>query len=169
MSSKPQLSADVRRLLRANSSPVCSCVIVNDQAVIIVKLDRAKITGLRQSVPIGYWLAAGFYPTGAVIRLTISFFDQPGDPIDVATFLNPADDSDLHLLHRLEAQAVIVIHLFEDTANDYVISKEIDQPETSRSELRALIDRAIQHNATLVRLDFAAAQAAMRRGRPLDT
>ena len=165
MLSKPDLSPGIRRLLRANNSPVCACVIVKDQAAIIVKMDRAKITSLRQSVPIGYRPEAGFYATGAVIRLTISFFDQPSNPINVATFLNPADSGDLHLLHMLAAQTEIAIHLYEDTANDYVISKEIDHLETARSELYVLIDRAIQHNGTLGHLSFATAKAAMTHDR----
>lgn len=163
---KPRLPADLRRLLLDQPGAVCSCAIVNGQAAIIVKAERATCEGLRGPIPIGYRPELGMYPSGAAIRLAIDFYDQPGNPLSLDTFLNVAAADDLRLLRVLAAQPVIVIHLF-DEAIEYVISKQITHRETSRSELGTLIEQARQHNTTIAVMDWPTAKAAMMKDRPI--
>lgn len=164
--SKPHLPADMRRLLLDQPGPLCTSAIINEQAAIIVKAERATCEGLRGPIPIGYRAELGMYPSGAAIRLAIDFFDHPDDPLSMDTFLNVAQADHLRLLRVLAAQPVIVIHLF-DEAIDYVISKVINHRGASRSELDTLIEMARQHNTTIARVDWPTAKAAMMKDRPI--
>jgi hypothetical protein len=164
---KPHLPADVRRLLKATPGPVCSCDLINGLTAIIVKLDPLTIAGLRGPIPIGYRPELGLYPTGAAIRLVIDFYDHPDRPLGLDTFLDPAGADHLRLLRTLAGQPQIVIHLFDDDTIAYAYSKAITHRETSRAELRARIDQALAHTATIGRGDFNATKAAMMKDRPL--
>ena len=165
--SKPRLPADVRQLLLAQPGPLCTSLLINEQAAIVVKAPRATCEGLRGPIPIGYRPEAGFYPSGAVIRLVLDFFDKPDDPLGLDTFLNVASADHLQLLRVLQAQPAIIVHLFDDAAIEYQYSKQISHRPGSRSELGDLIDLAILHDKALERIDFDAAKAAMMLERPL--
>lgn len=164
---KPHIPSDMKRIMKAQPGPFCSCLMINDQAGVIVKADRKTISGLRGTIPIGYRSELGLYPSGAVVRLVFDFYDQPDNPLTMDTFLNPGGADDLRFLRTLATQPAIVIHLFEDSAIEYQYSKQINHRETSRAELSRLIEMALEHDATIERIDFAAAKAAMMKDQPV--
>jgi hypothetical protein len=165
--SKIHLPDDFRRALLAQPGPLCTSVIMNEQAAIIFKAKRAICERLRGPIPIEHRPELGRYPSGAVLRLVIYFHDHPGNHISMDTFFNVVVPGDLRLLHMLAGQPVIVIHFIAEETIDYVFSKEFSHSEENRSELDTMIEMACQHNTTIARVDWPAAKAAMRKDRPL--
>jgi hypothetical protein len=65
---KPRLPADLRRLLLDQPGAFCSSAILNEQAAILVKAERATCEGLRGPIRIGYRAELGMYSSGAASR-----------------------------------------------------------------------------------------------------
>jgi hypothetical protein len=152
--------------LAATAGPACIIWNVNERAAFVVKLDRQTIDGFRGALPIGLHAECGFYPDSAVIRLELSFHDRPSSPYVFDVFLNVMQPMHLSLLRPLQDQETIEIH-FLGVDNRHALTKSISYPARNRHELSALVDQAIEHNCRLLRLDFAAAKAALLRDRPL--
>ena len=157
---------DLPEELAATAGPACIIWNVNARAAFVVKLDRQTIDGFRGALLIGLRAECGFYPDSAVIRLVLSFHDQPKSPYVFDVFLNVMQPMHLSLLRLLQDQETVEIH-FLAADNRHALTKSIAYPARNRHELSALVDRAIEHNCRLSRLDFAAAKAAMLRDRPL--
>lgn len=163
---RPDLPEFYKNALRSSPGTLCTVALINHAAALVVKLDRAAIERLRGPIPIGFRSEAGFFDTGAVIRLVLDFFDQPDSPLLVDTFLSVAAPDDRAVLTSLAQQEMLDIHLF-DPRLTYHYSKRIPLRETPRRDLATLVERAHEHNKTVARLDFVATKAAMMRARPI--
>lgn len=157
---------DLPEELAAAAAPLCIIWNVNERAAFVVKLDRKTIDGFRGALPIGLRAECGLYPDSAVIRLELAFYDRPAAPYVFDVFLNVMQPMHRALLRMMRDQENIEIH-FLGVDNHYALTKSISHPAQNRRELSAMVDRAIEHNCRLSRLDFAAAKTAMLRDRPL--
>jgi hypothetical protein len=86
----PELPNDVKRVLTAQPGTVCSMLVVNDLAAVVVKTARQDIESFRGPVPVLYRYELGRYPEGAAIRVYLEILDKPGRPYQLETFLNLA-------------------------------------------------------------------------------
>lgn len=165
---KVQLPEELVQALLSEPGPVCSCLIVNDLATVIVKTHKWDIDSFRGPVGIAYHYELGLYPQGAGIRLYLEIRDRPDEPYRLETFLNPGSEADLQLLHQLSHQDVLIIHLF-DMRVDYQYSKQIQYRRRQRRELSSLVAMATEHLDGLPAssLDWAAVKSQFIEDRPL--
>ena len=132
--------------LAATAGPACVLWNVNARAAFVVKLDQQTIDGFRGALPIGLRAECGFYPGSAVIRLVLSFHDQPKSPYVFDVFLNVMQPMHLSLLRLLKDQATIEIH-FLAADNRHALTKSISYPAQNQHVLSALVDQAIEHKS----------------------
>jgi len=145
---KMQLPSDLRQAMIDQSGPVCSILVVNGLAAVIVKLDSQDIESFRGPCPVLYRYELGRYPTGAIIRLYLEIRDKPGSPYRMETFLNPGQGADLDLLTLLTEQAVLDLHFF-DLGVEYIFSKRLRHRELNRRELTQLVAMAMDWLETI--------------------
>ena len=165
---KPQLPDHLRRALLMQHGPVCSALIVNDVGSVVVKTSASDSESFRGPVPILYRYELGRYPEGAAIRLYLEIQDRPDHPYMLETFLNPASDGDLALLHRLGTQSELHIHFF-DMQVQYQYSKSVRHRQQQRDELAQLIQMSLAHLATipLAQQNWAQVKARYQKDMPL--
>lgn len=162
------LPDDLQQALLSTSEPVCSALIVNAIASVIVKAPSDEVASFRGAIPVLYRYELGRFEEGAVIRLYLEIKDRPASPYSMETFLNPAADHDLELLRQLISQAVLDIHFF-DMAVNYVFSKRLRHRKLQRRELGALMDMALAHLQAVSpeQLNWQVAKAKFQRQMPL--
>lgn len=162
------LPEDLRQALLSTPEPVCSALIVNEIASVIVKVPPADIASFRGSIPVLYRYELGRFERGSVIRLYLEIRDRLESPYRIETFLNPAAEPDLELLQQLIRQKILDIHFF-DMAVNYAFSKRLAHRRLQRQELKKLVDMALEHLETILpdQRDWQAAKAEFQRQMPL--
>jgi len=125
-----------------------------------MKMPGADIQSVRGRVPI--WIHQELYahPAAPVIRMVVTFFDQPESPLALETFINVGDEAQRANLAALADQDELVMLLY-DEALTHQLTKVV--PYQNREVTAQILHTAERLLGTVPRehFDFDAAKAAV--------
>jgi len=147
--------------LLANGKPTGILVEANDQATVVVKASAEDVRSFR-GAPVMYQYVLALYDEGPVLCLFLKILDAPEHPYAVEAFLDVNAPEDLALARKLAGQDKLALH-FYDMDLVYQFTKVIGHRERQRSELQALIERALNHLTTIEATDWHAARVRFMR------
>ncbi len=105
---------------------------------------------------------AGLSPSGAAIRLSISFRATRGRPCHFDAYLDPRQSESRYIFRRLMAQDEVQVCLHDPEGNR-VGQALIPLTQADRNELARTVMRGIAHNLTVASVDFEKARHCMMR------
>lgn len=157
-----KLPEQLKQVMLSVMTPAMIAVEVTpDTPGFIIKDERRNLRNVKgQGVPIAYQPQLGLYETGAIFRMYIEL--RGGDTYKGESFLNPAEPTDLNLLHLFCTSSQISF-IFVDTQALVIDAKAIRNGEQTKEDLRGMIGRALMFNEALGELNYPESRMRMMR------
>lgn len=103
---------------------------------------------------------------GPIIRLKITFFDQPDHPFETEAFFNPGNPVDIEALGFLENQQRLLIYFWKTRSLKYAYTKVLNW-DGKVQRIREIIGRSMADVASQPIYDFMKAKAEFVRKFPV--
>jgi hypothetical protein len=135
----------------------------SDQGTLfILKAPRREIESLRGTVPVAVRHELYDHPSAPVIRLLLTFYDQPSRPLAFETFINAADPAQRADYADLARQRALTL-LFYDESLAHRLSKRVRHTAREQIETILLVAERLCRAILPTDFDFDRARAAVQR------
>lgn len=154
-----KLPKELRQALLSDPFPVIVAVDTESGPGVLLKVYEKDARSIsKKRIAILFRPMLYLHPKSAVFRLYIEFRDKAEDKFVVDTFLNPASENDIDILHRL-CLTVNVRFLIFDMKLNPIGFKGLSLSSEFKLNLVNMIQRAMDHNDRLHRPNYAEALA----------
>lgn len=133
---------------------------IDCRAAFVIKLDKIERAG---PIPVSYGPELGLYATGAVLQFVVTLRDGL-QTLRLECYLNPAEIYDVAVASLLASQETVEYH-FYDALLGHRWSQSESHPLSMRRRVDELLERALEHQQSVVETDFARARQMMRADR----